>query len=59
MILHAMAVEFRLAIGILGRREHDSSACYARDAVVGGAQVNDCGSIVSSVRRSLTVARVR
>src|SRR5229473_7881083 len=46
-----MAVEFRLGDRRPGRREHDHQRCYARDAVVGGAQVDDCGAIVSIVRR--------
>ena len=41
MIYVAMAVEFRLGDRHAGRREHDHQRCYARDAVVGGAQGND------------------
>src|SRR6266851_5772269 len=47
-----MAVEFRLGDRHPGRREHDHQRCYARDAVVGGAQGDDCSGIVSIVRHS-------
>src|SRR6266478_4063397 len=44
-----MAVEFRLGNRRAGRREHDHQRRYARDAVVGGAQGDDCGGVVSSM----------
>src|SRR5216684_3130908 len=43
-----MAVEFRLDDRHPGRREHDHQRGYARDDVVGGAQGDDCGGIVST-----------
>src|ERR1700675_2517839 len=45
-----MADEFRLGDRRPGRREHDHQRCYARDAVVGGAQGDDRGGIVAIVR---------
>src|SRR5713226_2839034 len=53
-----MAVEFRLGDRRPGRREHDHQRCYARDAVVGGAQGDDCGGIVSIVLGGWPILRV-
>src|ERR1700675_3662377 len=55
-----MALEFGLGDRRPGGREHDHQRGYAGDAVVGGAQGDDCGGVVSSaLGRPFTVAVTR